>query len=252
MLETQLSNRNLKHSEHNFWSQSAKVARRVISMKRFFRHNGLSLFLFAVFISILVGQSFVGLTEHNNDNQEHGRPTISYLDYLHSDHFLEATMENWESEFLQMFFFIVLTVFLHQKGSAESKDPDSKEEVDRDPGPSSRKKHVPWPVKKGGALLRVYEHSLSSAFFLLFAVSFFLHAKGGAGVYNQEQMMHGHTERVTTIAYMKTSRFWFESLQNWQSEFLAVGSMVVLTIFLRERGSKESKPVGSPHSATEK
>ena len=99
-------------------------------------------------------------------------------------------------------------------------------------------------------MLKVYEHSLSLAFLLLFLVSFIFHAVGGAGEYNEDQREHGRRERVTTLEYMGTSQFWFESLQNWQSEFLAVGSMVVLTILLRERGSKESKPVYSPHSST--
>jgi hypothetical protein len=159
-------------------------------------------------------------------------------------------MENWESEFFQMFFFVILTVFLYQKGSAESKDPEKKEEVDRDPAKSRNKKDAPWPVRKGGWILKIYEHSLSLALALLFFGSFFLHAVGGAGEYNDDLRQHGRTEQVSTLDYMATSRFWFESLQNWQSEFLAVGSMVVLTIFLRERGSKESKPVDAPHDET--
>jgi hypothetical protein len=221
-------------------------------MKRFLHDNGLSLVLFFLFFfTFLFGQSLVGHQHYNDTQQEHGRPTIGYIQYLGSNHFLEATMENWESEFLQMFFFVVLTVFLYQRGSAESKDPDKEEEVDRDPR-KSRKKNAPWPVRKGGWILKLYEHSLSLAFLLLFLSSFILHAVGGAGEYNEDQMEHGRPERVTTMEYMATSRFWFESLQNWQSEFLAVGSMVVLTIFLRERGSKESKPVDSPHDETGK
>jgi len=220
-------------------------------MKRFLYDNGLSLVLFVLFFfSFLVGQSFTGHRHYNNEQLEHGQPTVEYLEYLGTSHFLEATMENWESEFLQMFFFIVLTVFLYQKGSAESKDPHKKEEVDRDPRKSRHKKDAPWPVRKGGIVLTIYEHSLSLAFLLLFLGSFFLHAVGGAGEYNDDQKAHGRSERVTTLEYMSTSRFWFESLQNWQSEFLAVGSMVVLTIFLRERGSKESKPVDAAHSDT--
>ncbi|HYJ89539.1 MAG TPA: DUF6766 family protein [Pyrinomonadaceae bacterium] len=220
-------------------------------MRGFLRNNGLSLVLFCLFFfTFLLGQSIVGGWEYNNEQQEHGQPPITYLEYLQSYHFLEATMENWESEFLQMFFFVVLTVFLYQKGSAESKKPDEKEPVDRDPRKSRNKKSAPWPVRKGGIALTIYEHSLSLAFFLLFAISFLLHAAGGAGEYNAEQKEHGQTEQVSMIGYMGTSRFWFESLQNWQSEFLAVGSMVVLTIFLREKGSKESKPVDAPHSQT--
>lgn len=220
-------------------------------MKRFLRNNGLSLVVFGLFFfTSLVGQSLVGHQHYNNEQQEHGQSTVTYLEYLGGNHFLEATMENWESEFLQMFFFIVLTVFLYQKGSAESKDPDKKEEVDRDPRKSGSKKDAPWPVRKGGWILKIYEHSLSLAFLLLFLGSFFLHAQGGAGEYNDDQKVHGRPERVTTLGYMGTSQFWFESLQNWQSEFLAVGSMVVLTIFLREKGSMESKPVDAPHDET--
>lgn len=218
-------------------------------MKRFLHNNGLSLVLFGLFFfAFLVGQFFVGHQHYNNEQQEHGQPTATYLEYVGGNHFLEATMENWESEFLQMFFFIVLTVFLYQKGSAESKDPNKDEEVDRDPRKS--RKGAPWPVRKGGWVSKIYEHSLSLAFLLLFLGSFFLHAVGGAGEYNDDQRVHGRAERVTTLGYMATSQFWFESLQNWQSEFLAVGSMVVLTIFLREKGSKESKPVDAPHDET--
>lgn len=221
-------------------------------MSRFFRNNGLSLVLFGLFFfTFLFGQSLVGRQHFNNEQRQHGQATVTYSEYLTSDHFLEATMENWESEFLQMFFFIVLTVFLYQKGSAESKDPDKKSEVDREPGKGRRRKNAPWPVRKGGWILKLYEHSLSLAFLLLFFVAFFLHALGGAGEYNDDQRAHGLPERVTTIQYMTSARFWFESLQNWQSEFLAVGSMVVLTIFLREKGSIESKPVDAPHDETE-
>ena len=222
-------------------------------MKRFLRDNGLSLVLFLLFFSaFMVGQTLTGHQEYNNEQREHGQQAIGLLDYLGTGHFLEATMENWESEFLQMFFFVILTVFLYQKGSAESKDPEKEEDVDRDPRKARNKKDAPWPVRKGGLILTIYEHSLSLAFLLLFLGSFILHGVGGARDYNEEQEAHGQAERVSTMQYMATSRFWFESLQNWQSEFLAVGSMVVLTIFLRERGSKESKPVDAAHSETGK
>ena len=222
-------------------------------MKRFLRDNGLSLVLFVLFFSaFMIGQTLTGHQEYNNEQQEHGQQAIGLLDYLGTGHFLEATMENWESEFLQMFFFVILTVFLYQKGSAESKDPEKEEDVDRDPRKARNKKDAPWPVRKGGLIHTIYEHSLSLAFLLLFLGSFVLHGVGGARDYNEEQEAHGQAERVSTMQYMATSRFWFESLQNWQSEFLAVGSMVVLTIFLRERGSKESKPVDAPHSETGK
>ncbi|HEV2763782.1 MAG TPA: DUF6766 family protein [Pyrinomonadaceae bacterium] len=220
-------------------------------MRQFFRNNGLTLVLFFLFFfSFIFGQSAAGHREYNEDQREHGRPTVGYVEYLATSHFLEATMENWESEFLQMFAFIVLTSFLYQKGSAESKDPDGENEVDRDPRQSKNKKDAPWPVRQGGLVLKLYEHSLSLTFFVLFLVSFFLHAVGGAAEYNEDQQEHGGGQQVSVLGYIATSRFWFESFQNWQSEFLAVAAMVVFTIFLRERGSKESKPVDSPHSQT--
>ncbi|HEY9402736.1 MAG TPA: DUF6766 family protein [Pyrinomonadaceae bacterium] len=221
-------------------------------MSRFFRNNGLSLVLFVLFFcTLIIGQSIVGQREYNNDQQEHGQPGVSYAEYLATPHFLEATMENWESEFLQMFIFIVLTIFLYQKGSAESKDPDKEEAVDRDPRQSRDKPGAPWPVRRGGFVLKLYENSLGLTFLILFLISFYLHAVGGAGEYNQEQSEHGAAgERVSTLGYMATSRFWFESLQNWQSEFLAIGLMVLLTIWLRQKGSSESKPVDAPHDQT--
>ena len=222
-------------------------------MRRILRENGLAIvWLGMFFLTLVFGQSVVGQREYNNDQREHGQPQISYVEYLGSAHFVEATMENWESEFLQMFLFVVLTAFLYQKGSAESKKLDEEEEVDRDPRRSKDKKDAPWPVRKGGVALKLYENSLSLTFLLLFLGSFFLHAAGGAREYNEDQSEHGSAERVTTLQYMGTSRFWFESLQNWQSEFLSVGMMVVLTIWLRQKGSPESKPVDAPHSQTGK
>lgn len=124
--------------------------------------------------------------------------------------------------------------------------------MDRDPRKSRNKKDAPWPVRKGGLVLSIYQYSLGITFLLLFLICFFLHAAGGARNYNEEQMSHGVAEQVTTFGYLRTSRFWFESFQNWQSEFLAVGAMVVLSIFLRHKGSPESKPVDAPHSQTGK
>jgi hypothetical protein len=222
-------------------------------MRRILRENGLSIvWLGLFFVSFIFGQTVFGHREHNNDEREHGRPEISYAQYLRTPHFVEATMENWESEFLQMFLFITLTSFLYQKGSAESKKLDAKEAVDKDPAKSRNKKDAPWPVRKGGIVLTIYQYSLSLAFLLLFLISFFLHAAGGAREYNQNQLEHGSSEMVTMFGYLATSRFWFESLQNWQSEFLAVGCMVVFSIFLRHKGSPESKPVDAPHSQTGK
>jgi hypothetical protein len=219
-------------------------------MRRILRENGLSIVLFiCFFITILFGQSLTGHKEYNNDQQEHGQPAIGYGEYLGSGHFLEATMENWESEFLQMGLYVLLTVFLYQKGSSESKDPEKEEAVDRDPSKSRHKKDAPWPVRKGGFILKLYENSLFLAFMLLFLCTFWFHAVGGARVFSEEQLQHGG-QAVTTIQYIGTSRFWFESLQNWQSEFLAIFAMVTLSIFLRQKGSPESKPVDAPHSQT--
>ena len=222
-------------------------------MRRLLRENGLSIvWLGLFFLTLIFGQSLAGHREYNSDQREHGQPEATYAEYMVSAHFVEATMENWESEFLQMFLFIVLTACLYQKGSAESKKLDEEEEVDRDPRDSKHKRDAPWPVRKGGLVLKLYENSLSLAFLVLFLGTFFLHAAGGAREYNQDQAEHGSSERVTTLQYMATSRFWFESLQNWQSEFLAVGLMVVLSIWLRQKGSPESKPVDAPHSQTGK
>lgn len=219
-------------------------------LHRIIYENGLSIVLVVCFSLFLIGQGVTGWMVYNSDQQEHQGQAISFTAYLVHPHFLEATMENWESEFLQMFFFIVLTALLYQKRSAESKKLDETEAVDRDPHQTGRRKNLPWPVQKGGFILKIYENSLSLAFLILFLGSFFLHAVGGAAQFTEEQSLHGQTERVSAFTYMATSRFWFESLQNWQSEFLAVGAMVVLTIFLRQRGSPESKPVDSPHGQT--
>jgi hypothetical protein len=221
-------------------------------MRKILRENGLSIVLFLLLVLFLAGQAVSGMFTYNEEQQQHGQPTVDFIGYLATPHFLEATMENWESEFLQMFAFVVLTAFLFQKGSAESKKLDEDEPVDRDPRKSRNKKNAPWPVRKGGLILTLYEYSLSLAFLLLFLAAFTLHAIGGAREYNQSQQEHGSGEEVSTVEYMGTSRFWFESFQNWQSEFMAVGAMVVLSIFLRQRGSVESKPVDSPHNETGK
>ena len=168
-------------------------------------------------------------------------------EYLSSGHFFSATFENWESEFLQMLLFLVVSMFLFQKGSSESKDPDKKEEVDREPNP--RKKNAPWPVKKGGFILSLYKHSLSLAFGILFLFSFLMHWFGSMKVYNQEQSLK-HLPTETAVQYLGNSRLWFESFQNWQSEFLSIFSIVLFSVFLREKGSPQSKPVDAPDSET--
>jgi hypothetical protein len=203
------------------------------------------------FGAFIFGQAYSGWLKSNEDRVQHGQPALGFPAYLSSSHFAEATMENWESEFLQMGIFVLFTVFLYQKGSAESKDPNKREEVDRDPRKVRDKKDAPWPVRRGGWLLRVYEYSLSLAFFALFLISFLLHAVSGRAEYNEEQILHG-AATVSLAGYFGTSQFWFESFQNWQSEFLAIGCMVLFSIHLRQKGSPESKPVDAPHSETGK
>jgi len=215
-------------------------------MRQFFRNNGLSLVLFGMFLLSLAGQSVSGMQKYNNDQQDHGNPPVSYAEYLASEDFLEATAENWESEFLQLFTFVLLTRFLYQKGSPQSMDPDAPEEKE----PNTPEEKLPWPVKRGGLTLKLYEHSLSITFLLLFIVSIAMHAVGGVGEYNQEQLDHGQRDQLTAWGYLGTSTFWFESLQNWQSEFLALFAVVFLSIWLRERNSPESKEVHAPYDQT--
>ncbi len=152
-------------------------------------------------------------------------------------------------EFLQMSAYVFLMASLYQTGSPESKAPDKKEPEDEAANSERPKKDAPWPVRRGGFVLKLYECSLSLVLFRLFLISFALHAAGGARLYSHEQALHGG-EAVSTLQYLGTSRFWFESFQNWQSEFLSVAVLVVLSIFLRQKGSPESKPVDSPHSKT--
>ena len=217
-------------------------------MPKWVRQNGLSIAMFGLFGLSFVGQVVAGHREYNSDQEEHRQPAVQLGQYLRSGHFVEATFENWESEFLQMAAFVLLTAFLYQKGSPESRKLEGEPDLDKDPK-RAKKKDSPWPVQRGGIVLTFYEHSLSIALFLLFAVSFLLHGAGGAREYSLEQLEHGGSA-VSMLEYMGSSRFWFESFQNWQSEFLSVGVLIVLSIFLRERQSPESKPVADPHGKT--
>lgn len=217
-------------------------------MKKFLYENGLSILLVVITALTLMGQLVVGWHEFNNELSDYKRAPLSFGAYLSSGHCIEAVFENWESEFLQMGLYVLLTVSLRQKGSSESKSLDGKEEVDREPSPT--RKDAPWPVRQGGWVLMVYRNSLSIAFFVLFGLAFFLHAVGGVKQYNAEQVLKGKPEQLSLWQFLGTSEFWFQSLQNWQSEFLSVLSIVVLSIFLRQKGSPESKPVDAPHAET--
>ena len=218
-------------------------------LRRVLYENGLSIVLICSFLAFLAAQSFTGWKVYNQQQQERGESAISFGQYFATGHFVEATAENWESEFLQMAAFVWLAVHLRQKGSPEAKGPgDEPEEVDREPDPN--RPGAPWPVRKGGAWLWVYSRSLTWAFLFLFFISFLLHAAGGAREYSEQQLEHGQPG-VTMMQFMGTSEFWFQSMQNWQSEFLAIAAMVILSIWLRQKGSPESKPVDARHDDNE-
>jgi hypothetical protein len=215
-------------------------------MRNFFRNNGLSIVFFLLFLFALLGQYISGWMVYNNEQFDEGAPKVGLLAYLRTGHFAQATFENWESEFLQMALFVILTISLRQRGSSESKG-FSEEEVDREPNP--RKKKVPWPVKKGGWVLKLYQNSLSIALLILFLLSFILHFDGSMRDENAE-LQHRGLEPHTVFEYIRSSRFWFESFQNWQSEFLSVFAIVVMSIYLRQKGSPQSKPVDAPDEET--
>ena len=214
----------------------------------FWSRNALSLACFAIFAVVLVAQSLTGWRTAVADAVQHGEADFTYWTYLTTGHFAEATFENWESEFLQMAAFVLLTAYLIQRGSAESKKEDG-DPRDEDPRLHRSDPDVPWPVRRGGAWLYLYERSLFIAFSLLFIASFVGHAVAGAHEYTAEQHEHGDAG-IGAWQFVRSAEFWFQSFQNWQSEFLAVGAIVVLTVFLRQRGSAESKPVHQPHRTT--
>jgi membrane protein implicated in regulation of membrane protease activity len=218
-------------------------------MWQWIRDRGLTLLLMAMFLVFLVGQVLSGRAEYNAEQQLHGQSTVSMRGYLATGHPWEALFENWESEFLQMAVFVLLTTFLIQRGSPESRRPGVKELVDTDPRDFADDPDAPWPVRRGGWILRLYEHSLGLAFILLFLISWLGHALGGFAEYAEDQVAHQQPPPGLTD-YLTSARFWFESFQNWQSEFLAIASMVWLAVYLRQRWSPESKPVHAPHEET--
>jgi hypothetical protein len=213
------------------------------------RDRALTLVLMTLFLVFLGGQLLMGHAEYNASRNEHGELSLTMAEYLETGHPWEAVFENWESEFLQMAIFVLLTTVLIQKGSPESRRPGAIELVDADPRDYATHPDAPWPVKRGGWVLAIYQHSLGLAFVVLFLLSFMGHALGGYAVYAAEQVAH-QQPRPGLIDYLGSSQFWFESFQNWQSEFLAIASMVWLAVYLRQRGSPESKPVHAPHHET--
>jgi hypothetical protein len=207
--------------------------------------HALGLALAAMFLGSMLGLAATGRLATNEQRVEHGLAPLSMREYLTTPDFVSATFENWESEFLQMGVFVLLTVWLREKGSSESRPLDPAEEKK----PKFPVAQQPRWARAGGIVRRLYENSLSLALFALFAVSFVLHFLGSLRLYNDGQAMHGQPA-VTAGEYALHPQFWFESFQNWQSEFVSVLAIVMLSVWLRQKDSPQSKPVEAPHSHT--
>ncbi len=220
-------------------------------MRRFVRENSLGLFFGLLFLGALVGQAIAGHIAYNQDQLAHGEHAVSLGRYVTSSSFANAVAENWQSEYLQFMLFMLATVWLLQRGSPESK------ELDR-PGRESAEdqklgRHAPpdapgW-ARAGDWRTSVYSNSLLIVMSLIFVGSWVAQSVTGWTEFNQTQAEH-HESAVSWIGYLGQADFWEATLQNWQSEFLAVGSFAVFAIYLRQRGSPESKPVGEPHDST--
>jgi hypothetical protein len=220
-------------------------------MRRFLFENGLSLFFGGIFLLTIVGQSFAGQRAYNAEQQAHGAETVSWLDYVFSPDFGGAVMENWQSEFLQFTLFVLATVWLVQKGSNESKPLE-------DVGVETKQKqklegyapeNAPRWAKRRDWRRYLYENSLLLAMSVIFLLTWFAQSLNNWRQFNREQREHDE-QPIEWSEFVLTADFWERTLQNWQSEFLAVGTMAVFTIYLRQRGSPESKPVGAPHHET--
>jgi hypothetical protein len=212
----------------------------------YFYRNSLTIVFLILFIVTLMAQAFTGWKEDNQQIEDQGGAPLEFTQYLNTGHFISATFENFQSEFLQMGLYVILTIGLRQIGSAESKSLNDPEEVDREPQVS---KDAPWPVKKGGWILYLYSQSLSIVFILLFFASWGLHFYGSWLDHNDKQLlMHKPTDTALQFAGQPT--FWFETFQNWQSEFLSIVAIVFFTIYLRQKGSPQSKPVDAPDMET--
>jgi hypothetical protein len=215
-------------------------------MKRFVRDNSLSLFFLAIFLAALIGQAIAGHNLYNEDQHQHGEPTITLWRYLASSHFGQAVTENWQSEYLQFALFALATVWLLQRGSPESKELDkagTESEADQKLGRHADAASPRW-AKTGGLRTIVFSNSLIIVMLLVFFASWFAQSVTGWTEFNNQQSEH-HAQAVSWFSYVGSSDFWEATLQNWQSEFLAVGSFAVLAVYLRQRGSPESKPVGA-------
>ena len=217
-------------------------------MTRFFRNNGLTITLLLLFAASILGHWFMGWHFENEELQRHGQGGVSLIQYAAEPQFLSTIFENWESEFLQMSAYVVLTAFLFQKGSAESSDPDGPPR-DADLAHQAGKPGAPRLLRYGPLGRALYARSLGITLFLLFVASFALHWRYSAANAAAEAKVHGETP-LTLGQYIWDSQLWFESFQNWQSEFLSTAVLVVLSIFLRQKESPESKPVAAPHRQT--
>ncbi|MFD7658762.1 DUF6766 family protein [Actinosynnema sp. NPDC059797] len=221
-------------------------------MKRFLRDNGLGLFFGLLFLASLVGQAFAGNADLNERRLTDGGDPIGLWQYIASSDFAVDVTENWQSEYLQFVLFILAGVWLVQKGSTESKpaerlgrESDEQQLLGAHVKPDS----PPW-AKAGGWRTGLYSNSLGLVVLALFLGSWGAQSIAGRSAYNNEQLVN-FQDTVTWWEYLASPDFWNRSLQNWQSEFLAIGSMVVFSVYLRQRGSSQSKPVGSPHTDTD-
>jgi len=213
------------------------------------RDHALSLVFAAAFVVTLAGQSVAGLAAHNAEQLAHGAHTTTWLGFVTSSDFVVDVAENWQSEYLQFFLFILATVWFVQRGSPESKKPGDEgtgSEEEQLLGAHARPDSPAW-ARAGGARRWVYSNSLLLVMGSVFVLSWLAQAVAGTTVFNEEQALHGRPA-VSFIEYLASADFWNRTLQNWQSELLAVGSMVAFSIYLRQRGSAESKPVGAPHA----
>jgi hypothetical protein len=221
-------------------------------MRTFLRQNSLSLFFGVIFLAALVGQAFTGHAEYNAQQISAGLATVSLGRYLTSSSFAVDVAENWQSEYLQFLLYILATVWMLQRGSPESKaldDAGTETDEEQRIGPFASE-HSPAPARRGGAATWWYSQSLGLAMGAIFIASWAAQSLAGVVAYDEERIAQLQ-KPVSWAEYVTGSDFWNRTLQNWQSEFLAVGSMAVFSIYLRQRGSSQSKPVGAPHSATD-
>ncbi|HST66695.1 MAG TPA: DUF6766 family protein [Mycobacteriales bacterium] len=215
------------------------------------RDFGLSLFFGGLFLLALVGESIAGVALYNDEQVTSGGEPVSFWHYVTSSSFAADVAENWQSEYLQFFLYIFLTVWLVQRGSTESKELDKvgpESDEDQKIGRYATKDSPRW-ARVGGWRTVVYSRSLGAVMGLIFLGSWLAQSIAGRASYNAQQLAD-LSDPVSWPGYVTSADFWNRTLQNWQSEFLAVASMVVLSIYLRQRGSPESKPVGAAHGAT--